>query len=235
MSILLEIQSILQTLVTMSPDKAAIFFKIGPGQYGEHDVFMGVTVPNLRKCAKDFMHITLQDLGLLMSSKINEERFLALIILTKKYEKATLQDQEQVYQFYQDHLNHVNNWNLVDTSAHLIIGEHLWDKDRSSLLDLAVSQNLWHRRIAIVSTWYFIRKNDLDWTFKIADILLHDPHDLIHKAVGWMLREAGKKNQESLIQFLEKNATKMPRTMLRYAIEKFSQEERRDYLMKGKQ
>jgi 3-methyladenine DNA glycosylase AlkD len=204
------------------------FFQTAPGQYGAHDVFMGVTVSTLRKIASRYKSIGLQELQTLLLSKMNEERLLALIILTKQYQKA--QDKEKLYQFYLSNLKHVNNWNLVDTSAHLIIGAHLWDRQRDLLIELATSDSLWERRIAIVATWYFIRKNDLEWTFTIANILLTDTHDLIHKAVGWMLREAGKKDENALKAFLEKKIANIPRTMLRYAIEKFPKDQRTVYL-----
>ncbi|WP_202795468.1 DNA alkylation repair protein [Candidatus Midichloria mitochondrii] len=140
---------------------------------------------------------------------------LALLILVHQYKKAEVNLKEELYQFYLKNLQYVNNWNLVDSSAHLIMGSALsWDKDRSILLQLGNSEDLWERRIAIIATWYFIRKEDLDWTFNIAYLLINDKHDLIHKAVGWMLREAGKRNERALIEFLEKNVLKMPRTML---------------------
>jgi 3-methyladenine DNA glycosylase AlkD len=229
---LLQIKDVLKNATSVLPDKAAAFFKTGIGHYAAGDEFIGVTVPNLRKIAKQFMCLALEDLQVLLESKINEERLLALIILTQQYQAAVSQDQETLYQFYLQNLKYVNNWNLVDTSAHLIIGAHLWDKDRSLLLELATSEILWERRISIVSTWYFIRKNDLAWTFKIASFLKCDTHDLIHKAVGWMLREAGKRDQAQLITFLDQHMREMPRTMLRYAIEKFPESMRKSYLMR---
>jgi 3-methyladenine DNA glycosylase AlkD len=232
MNLIIQIKKILRNSISVSPEKAAAFFKTGTGEYAEGDIFIGVSVPVLRKIAKNFMLLTLDDLKALLESTINEERLLALIILTKQYQNADHRSQEKLYQFYIQNLKHVNNWNLVDASAHLIVGAHLWDKERSSLVNLARSEILWERRISIVSTWYFIRQNDLAWTFKIASLLLGDTHDLIHKAAGWMLREAGKRDQTRLVTFLNQELHTMPRTMLRYAIEKFPEDMRKIYLLK---
>ncbi len=229
MSMITQVNSALRNLVSITSDRAAAFFKTGVGDYAEGDKFIGVTVPNVRKIAKQFMLLSYDDLQILLRSKINEERLLALIILTEQYKNADDLTKEIIYQLYMRNIEYVNNWNLVDASAHLIIGSYLWDKDRSLLMQLAMSQVLWERRIAIVSTWYFIRKNDVAWTFKIALLLQNDTHDLIHKAVGWMLREAGKRDQASLVKFLDQHAALMPRTMLRYAIEKFSLQEQKKY------
>ena len=212
--------------------EATRFFKTTPGSYAAHDAFMGVSVPILRKVSKSFSTLTLPEIKKLLQSKINEERLLALFILVLQYQHAGKHNekivQEQLFQFYLSQLHCVNNWNLVDASAHHIIGAYLYlKKDRNILLELAISPSLWERRIAIVATLYFIRQNDLKWTFKLAKILLNDTHDLIHKAVGWMLREAGKKNTEQLVLFLEKQAKKMPRVMLRYAVEKFPEKQRK--------
>lgn len=209
-----------------------IFFKTGLGDYAEHDKFIGVSVPTLRKIAKEYADLSFKDIQVLIKSKINEERLLALIILVKQYQQSEEDICEELYQFYMGNIQYVNNWNLVDSSAHLIVGAHLHKRNKNLLLILAKSQILWERRIAIIATWYFIRKNDLSWTFKISKILVDDKHDLIHKAVGWMLREAGKKDQPKLIDFLEIHAKKMPRTMLRYAIEKLPEEQRALYLTK---
>jgi 3-methyladenine DNA glycosylase AlkD len=226
-----QIRPLLQELVTIPKEKHSFFFKTQPGSYSEHDRFIGVTVPHLRKIAKDYSKLPLPEIRMLLESAFNEERFLALAILVDQYKKAKYNEKETLYDFYLTNLQYVNNWNLVDSSAHLIIGHYLFDKDKSSLLNLAKSNILWERRIAIISTWYFIRNNNLDWTFKIAHIFLKDSHDLIHKATGWMLREAGKKNVQSLIEYLNKYAAIMPRTMLRYSIEKFPENERKKYLM----
>ena len=233
MNLLMQLKTTLQNSISIPPHKASSFFKTGAGHYAEGDEFIGVTVPNLRKIAKQFMSLTLDDLQNLLESKINEERLLALIILTQQYQNGSDTSKEPFYQFYVQNIKYVNNWNLVDASAHLIIGAHLWDKDKSSLLELATSEILWERRIGVVSTLYFIRKNDLAWTFKIATLLQGDTHDLIHKAVGWMLREAGKRDQAQLVKFLEQHISSMPRTMLRYAIEKFPEDMRKRYLIKN--
>lgn len=224
----------LQTLITVPKENLSMFFKTEAGSYAEHDTFIGVSVPALRTLAKEFHQLTRQELQELLASPINEERLLALFILVDQYQKGNDLQKEALYQFYLNNLQHVNNWNLVDSSAHLILGEHLDKTDKKLLITLAKSTDLWERRIAIVATWHFIRKNELEWTFKIAKLLLHDTHDLIHKAVGWMLREAGKRDEAMLIQFLDKYAAGMPRTMLRYAIEKFPEEQRKDYLMRKK-
>ncbi|WP_395477645.1 DNA alkylation repair protein [Rickettsia endosymbiont of Pantilius tunicatus] len=213
----------------MPTERLTAFFKTKEGQYGEYDKFIGVTVPTLRKIAKIYYNLSKDDLGGIIKSRFNEERFLASVILINQYQKASDNDKKIFYQFYIDNIKYVNNWNLVDASAHHIIGAYLWDKDKEYLYKLARSKNLWERRIAMVATWYFIRKNELDLTFKIAQLLLNDKHDLIHKAVGWMLREAGKRDEKQLIEFLNRHISQMPRTMLRYAIERFSEETRKHY------
>ncbi|MGL4824733.1 MAG: DNA alkylation repair protein [Alphaproteobacteria bacterium] len=225
-----HIRQCLRNSVSISPAKAAVFFKTAPGQYAEHDQFIGVTVPTLRKIAKLFKGTSLAVLKELLLSKINEERLLALFILINQYQKADSLSQQKLCQFYVDNLTCVNNWNLVDASAHLILGAHLWDKDRSILRELAKSDHLWKRRVSIVSTWWFIRKGELDPTFQIARLLLQDNHDLIHKATGWMLREAGKQREDALLDFLKEHAHEMPRTMLRYAIERLPQTQRSHFL-----
>ncbi|WP_341788066.1 MULTISPECIES: DNA alkylation repair protein [unclassified Rickettsia] len=192
-----------------------------------------MTVPTLRKIAKTYYNLSKDDLGGLIKSRFNEERLLALVILINQYQKASDNDKKFFYEFYIDNIKYVNNWNLVDASAHYIIGAYLWDKDKEYLFKLAKSENLWERRIAMVATWYFIRKNELNLTFKIAQLLLNDKHDLIHKAVGWMLREAGKKDEKQLIDFLNQHISQMPRTTLRYAIERFPKETRRHYILKN--
>lgn len=225
-----EIQELLQQSITIPKDRTTMFFKTGSGEYAAHDQFIGVTVPNIRTIAKKFATLSLKDIQTLLASPINEERLLALFILTNQYIKADLQNKEKLYLFYLDNLRYINNWNLVDASAHLIIGAYLFNNHKDLLITLAQSKNLWERRIAIVSTWYFIRQNNVEWTFKIALLLLNDTHDLIHKAVGWMLREAGKRDQDALVIFLDEHAKQMPRTMLRYAIEKFPEDARKSYL-----
>jgi len=229
----LDIRKRIKEHITLTPERAKAFFKTDPGAYGEKDIFIGVTVPSLRKIAKEFHDLSIQALECLISSKINEERLLGLLILTQQYATALDENKKSYYDFYLRMLPYVNNWNLVDASAHLILGNYLWDKDRKALLSLAKSDILWERRIAIVATWYFIKKDDLVWTFRISRMLLKDSHDLIHKAVGWMLREAGKRDTAELIKFLTYYADKMPRTMLRYAIEKFPEKQRKHYLRRS--
>lgn len=203
-------------------EQHTLYYKTGPGEYAEHDKFLGIPNPELRKLSKEFKKLSLDELQTLIESPFNEKRLLALFILTLQYQKSDTQTKIKIFEFYLKNTKHINNWNLVDASAHLIIGAHLFETKRELLNKLTQSQNLWERRIAIVSTWYFIRKNDLDWTFKIAKKLLKDEHDLMHKAVGWMLREAGKRDEKELIAFLDKHAKQMPRTMFRYAIERLS-------------
>jgi 3-methyladenine DNA glycosylase AlkD len=220
------IRTTLRQSIDITPQHASRFFKTSPGDYSAHDQFLGIRVPTLRKIAKDFLSLDQDSLQTLMQSPFNEERFFALIILIHQY-KISPQDS---YVFYIKNLAYVNNWNLVDGSAHLIIGNYLFDKDRGFLKELSHSSSLWERRISIVSTWFFIRKNDLEWTFLLADLLKHDSHDLIHKASGWMLREAGKKDLNQLLDFLNIHAKRLPRTMLRYAIEKLPKEQQKFYL-----
>lgn len=217
-----QLREILRNQADSTPEKVSIFFKTGPGEYAQHDRFMGITVPVLRRIAQKFLSISLEDLAFLMQSPLNEERLCALIILTAQYKRS--KEKEKIYDFYRENLRYVNNWNLVDSSAHHIMGAHLFLRDRSPLETLAISQSIWDRRIAMVATWYFIKQSDLDWTFKIATVLRHDPHDLIHKAVGWMLREAGKKDVERLICFLCTH--QMPKTTLRYAVERLSKDQK---------
>eukprot|EP01038_Epipyxis_sp_PR26KG_P004373 gene4373-6188_t len=231
-----EVSKIKLLLVNLATDdrksRNESFFKTSPGQYGEHDKFLGLTNPVIRNIAKDNSNIALNDIQVFLDSKYNEERFLGLVMMINKYDKANDNStKDQIYDFYLDNLKSVNNWNLVDCSAHLIIGKHLLHSpNKNILLKLSYSSNMWERRIAIVSTLLFIRNNSLEWTLKLSEILLNDDHDLIHKAVGWMLREAGKKNISDLEAFLDKFAATMPRTMLRYSIEKFNSTKRKYYL-----
>ena len=225
-AIISTIEALLKSNATLSPEKAAMFFKTGPGMYGAHDRFIGVPVPKIRHIAKDFKDLKRDDLSILIASPFNEMRFLALVILTHNYQKSSEDHKKEWVDFYLNHKAHVNNWNLVDASAHLILGDYLLHRDKNSLLELAQSNVLWDRRIAIVATWAFIKNHDLTWTFRLAEKLLHDTEDLMHKAVGWMLREAGKRNVLALESFLHTHKTTMPRTMLRYALEKFPKEQR---------
>lgn len=230
--LLAKLKSELLQKKSITPEHAAYFFKTQEGEYAHHDQFLGIRVPDIRKLAKQYTHISDEIVLELMYSPFNEERLLSLIILCEQYKKGSTETKEAIFQLYLSHITQVNNWNLVDASAHHIIGAHLYDKDRSLLKELAQSPNLWKRRIAIVATWFFIRKNDLTWTFMLAELLRNDTHDLMHKAVGWMLREAGKRDESKLTQFLDKHATHVPRTLLRYALEKLPPDTRRFYLRK---
>jgi len=207
------------------------YFKTGPGEYAEGDIFAGLTVPQSRKIVKANSDLSLEELQELIKSKIHEERLIALLILVEQYSKGDEKERNKIFKFYLKNINHINNWDLVDLSAPKIIGRHLIDKDKKLLLDFAESGNLWKRRIAILSSFYFIRNGFIDHTFFIADKLLSDKEDLIHKAVGWMLRETGKRDIKAEKEFLKSRYKKMPRTMLRYAIEKFPEEERKKYLL----
>ena len=206
------------------------FFKTGKGDYGEEDIFLGATVGEQRNVAKKFKEIELQKLTPFMQSKIHEERLIALLILVQKFEKGNKAEKKQVYKFYFDNVQGVNNWDLVDLTAPKIVGAWLLDKDRSLLFKLAKSNDLWKKRISIIATFAFIRKKDFEDSLAIAKILLQDKHDLVHKAVGWMLREIGKRDLTVEETFLKKHYKEMPRTMLRYAIERFEEEKRLAYL-----
>jgi len=228
------LEDIRQKLRNMAdPESAAHslrFFKTGEGQYGEGDVFLGIRVPVLRKIARTFKGISLDLCAGLLESPYHEERMFALIVLANQFQKAGPKDQESIYHLYRDNTRYVNNWDLVDVSAPVIVGGYFMDKNPRPLVDLVKSRNLWERRISMVATWAFIRRGQPDLTFRIAEILICDTEDLIHKAVGWMLREAGKRNLPALEEFLRRHYKKMPRTMLRYAIEKLDDERRRAYL-----
>ena len=217
------------------PEKAVVlqrFFKTGPGQYGEGDIFLGITVPKSREVAKKFSQLALEQVRILLHSGIHEERMVALLILVRKYAKVN-DAQEQIAKFYLENIKKINNWDLVDLTAPNILGSHLVNKDRRLLYKLAKSPNTWERRIAIVSTLHFIKHHEFEDTLRIAGILLKDDHDLIHKAVGWMLREVGKRDVKAEENFLNKYYQAMPRTMLRYAIEKFPDAKKRRYMKKS--
>jgi 3-methyladenine DNA glycosylase AlkD len=209
---------------------AGRFFKTGKGQYGEGDLFLGLSVPDVRKVAKKFADLPLQTIEQLLESDIHEHRLVALIIMTNQAKRASDKEHARLYNLYLRRTDRINNWDLVDTSCRDVVGGYLLKRSRRPLYKLAQSPSLWERRIAIVSTWQFIREGDLDDTFKISALLLNDKEDLIHKATGWMLREAGKKEPQQLINFLNTYATKMPRTMLRYAIERLSSDQRTYFL-----
>ena len=206
------------------------FFKAGKGEYGEGDQFLGIRVPEQRKIARNNKTTSLDEIEKLLQSEFHEARLTALFILVLQYRSTTAARREEIYHFYMNNLNRVNNWDLVDSSAKYIAGHFLFDTDRSTLFELAESNNLWKRRVAVLTTFYFIDRGDFSTTFEISDKLLQDKEDLIHKAVGWMLREIGKQNRAELENFLKPRYKMMPRTMLRYAIEKFPKEHREEYL-----
>ncbi len=206
------------------------FFKTGPGEYGEGDVFLGIKVPELRKLAKEYEDITMKQVKALLKSSIHEERLLALLILIRKYVKGDESARKRIYELYIKNTQFINNWDLVDVTAEHIVGAFLRDKDRSPLYRLSRSKNLWERRISIMASFHFIKHNEFSDTLKISKILLADREDLIHKAVGWMLREVGKRHMTTEERFLKDHYRKMPRTMLRYAIERFTESETDRYL-----
>jgi 3-methyladenine DNA glycosylase AlkD len=218
-----------------SPDMAAIlqgFFKTGPGQYGAGDVFLGIKIPPLRALAKQHRDADLATIESLLASKFHEERMLALLLLMQFYQAADEAGKQAAYDLYLASTRHINNWDLVDVSAPHIIGKHLQDRPRKVLQRMAKSESLWERRIAMVSTLHFIRRNDFTDALHIAEMLLDDVHDLMHKAVGWMLREVGKRDQKTLETFLQQHYPRLPRTTLRYAIERFDQPLRQQYLQR---
>jgi 3-methyladenine DNA glycosylase AlkD len=216
-----------------SPDTANIlqrFFKTGPGQYGEGDLFLGIKIPPLRALAKQHRDADLATIVALLGSKYHEERMFALLLLMQCYNTADERGKQAVYDLYLGSTRHINNWDLVDVSAPHIVGRHLEARPRKALQRMAKSESLWERRIAMVSTLHFIRRNDFTDTLRIAEMLLDDRHDLMHKAVGWMLREVGKRDQSTLETFLQHHYPRLPRTTLRYAIERFDPALREQYL-----
>ncbi len=218
-----------------SPVRAGIqmrFFKTGKGEYGEGDIFWGIKMPKQRVIAKNNLDISLSEIKKLLNSKIHEQRMTALLILTYQYKKADEQTKKNIFDFYLKNTTRINNWDLVDATCPHIVGEYLLDKPRDVLYKLARSNNLWEKRIAIVTTWWFIRNDDFIDTLEISRILLSDKHDLIHKAIGWMLREVGKRDRKEEELFLDKYWDKMARVTLRYAIERFPEKLRLEYLNK---
>ncbi|MFH1503688.1 MAG: DNA alkylation repair protein [Candidatus Diapherotrites archaeon] len=216
-----------------NPEQAKLlqrFFKTGKGEYGEGDIFLGIKVPVQRKIAEKYKELNLIKINELLKSKIHEHRLVGLIILVNKYKSSSEKEKENLFHFYLNNTKFINNWDLVDLSAPNIVGDFLLNKDRKILYSLANSENLWNRRIAIISTFNFIRKKEFEDALTISEILLKDKQDLIHKAVGWMLREIGKKDETILENFLRFHYKHMPRIMLRYAIEKFPEEKRKRYL-----
>jgi 3-methyladenine DNA glycosylase AlkD len=226
-----EVINALKTLATEERRKVnEWFFKTGKGEYGYGDIFLGVTMPDIRRIAKKFsQEISLQELTELIRNPIHEVRLCALIILVNKYKK---ENSDKIYQYCMDHLTAINNWDLVDSSAPYIVGDYLYKHPEKSkiLIDFSHSENLWVRRISIVSTFTFIKNNEFNTTLEIAKLLLNDNHDLIHKALGWMLREIYKRDERIIKRFLRQNYAQIPRTTLRYAIERMDKEERLLYL-----
>jgi 3-methyladenine DNA glycosylase AlkD len=215
------------------PERAkshAWFFKTGPGEYGADDKFLGVTVPQLRTVAREYRDMPLKYVVTLLRSPWHEERLLALLIMVGQYARADKPTRQAIHQLYLRNTKSINNWDLVDSSAAQLVGAHLEPRDRRVLRRLARSKSLWERRIAMIATYHYIRQRDFTDALTIAGLLRRDEHDLIHKAVGWMLREIGKRDRGAEERFLRKHARTMPRTMLRYAIEKFPQPLRRKYL-----
>lgn len=221
-----------------SPERAEhskYFFKTGPGQYGEGDIFWGLSVPEMRSLAKECQNLSFVEVKILLADKVHELRMVGLTVLVAKYQKAkTDAERKIIYDFYIDNRAAANNWDLVDLSVYKIMGDYLVrnPKERKILYKFIKSKNMWERRLAMVSTMAFIRNNESEDVLKLAEALLDDKEDLMHKASGWMLRELGKRDEKKLCAFLDKNIKKMPRTMLRYAIEKFPEEKRLVYLHK---
>lgn len=211
------------------------FFRTGPGEYGAGDRFLGLHVPQIRGLAREFSSLPLGEVEALLAVEWHEVRLLALIILSDAYRRADAKTRERIYRVYLRRRRRVNNWDLVDLSAPNIVGAHLFERSRAPLYDLARSRSLWDRRIAIVATHYFIRRGDFDDTLRIAELLERDDHDLIHKAVGWMLREVGKKNESVLLRFLDRHAASLPRTALRYSIERLKPAARARYMKTPRQ
>jgi 3-methyladenine DNA glycosylase AlkD len=232
-----NLKSLLKDLMQKAnPKKAKLlarFFKTGKGEYGEGDLFLGITVPESRKIAVKYSELPFSDISKLIKNKYHEARLIALLILVHQYRSCARPAlaQRKIFEFYLAHTKYINNWDLVDLSAGYIVGNYLYNKKKNILLKLAKSKNIWERRIAIISTFAFIYKGESKWTFHIVKMLLSDSHDLIHKACGWMLREVGKRvSEKDLTLFLDTYSYQMPRTMLRYAIERLPENKRRYYL-----
>jgi 3-methyladenine DNA glycosylase AlkD len=206
------------------------FFKTNKGEYGEGDIFLGIKVPVQRKIAKRYIGLGLNKLQELIKSQIHEHRLICLIILNKKYKKASEEDKGNIFNFYLKNTRNINNWDLVDISAPNIVGNFLFDKKKNILYELAKSEDIWEKRISVISTFDFIKKGEFEDALAISELLLKDKHDLIHKAIGWMLREIGKRDSEIEEKFLKQHYNDLSRTTLRYAIEKFPEEKRKQYL-----
>jgi 3-methyladenine DNA glycosylase AlkD len=210
---------------------SARFFKTGPNGYGRHDRFLGIRVPELRRVARENRDAPLRTALTLLRSRMHEERLLALVLMVDRFARGAERERAEIYDRYLEHTpRHVNNWDLVDCSAHRIVGAYLEGRDRAVLYELARSPSLWQRRVAILATFWYIKRDDFGDTLAISELLLADREDLIHKAVGWMLREVGNRHPAAAERFLRKHCAEMPRTMLRYAIEKLPEHRRRAYL-----
>lgn len=206
------------------------FFKTGKGQYGEGDIFLGIRVPVIRACVGEYGHIPTAELQRLLKSPFHEVRLFALLAMVERFKRGGEKEKKEIYNLYIFNTDHVNNWDLVDSSAHHIVGAFLEGRGKGPLEKLAGSEKVWERRIAIIATFYMIRKNDFEDALNISRMLVYDGHDLIQKAVGWMLREIGKRDLDAEKKFLKEHYKRMPRTMLRYAIERFPEIERKKYL-----
>lgn len=226
-----QLQTEMQALA--NPKKAkdyARYFKTGKGEYAEGDIFLGITVPFQKRLDAKYKELSLPEIQQLLDSRIHEYRSAALFILSWQFKKADEKQKEEIVKLYLANTSNINNWDLVDVSAPKILGEYLLDKDRKVLYKMASSSLLWDRRIAVLATFAFIAKNDFSDSLKLAELLLKDKHDLMHKAVGWMLREIGKRDQKAEEDFLKKHYRQMPRTMLRYSIEKFDEKKKKFYM-----
>ncbi len=227
----LEISKSLRNLADTEIAKHSLrFFKTAKGEYGEGDMFLGIRVPLLRRIAKTHCNISLDEILKLLKSKFHEERMCALFLMIQNFEKGNKKQRKDIYNSYLSHTFYINNWDLVDASAHKIVGAYLEAKNRAILFKLSKSESLWERRIAVIATFWFIRLEQYEDTFELSRRLLTDEEDLIHKAVGWMLREIGKRDLSAEKKFLHAHYLTMPRTMLRYSIEKFPEDERKKYL-----
>lgn len=233
----MSIESLINELKSYSNKEYAAhhlrFFKTGKGEYGEGDLFYGLKVPDVRRITKKYYkNIPLNDVKQLLINPYHEFRLAALIILVLKFQKTSIEEKEDIFNLYLNNVSYINNWDLVDISAPHIVGAYLFNKNTDQLWDLARSNHLWSERISIISTLYFIKKDKYFETIDIAEFFLNHKHDLMHKATGWMLREVGKRDMKVLLDFLDKFYKQMPRTMLRYSIEKLSPELRNKYMQK---
>jgi len=231
-----SLQAIKQELQALADPQTAQhsqrFFKTGKGEYGEGDIFLGIRVPVIRQLAKKHQQLPLDKIESLLHSNFHEQRLLALIMMVNLYKKSDTSTQQQIFNSYINNVQYINNWDLIDTTTPHIIGAYLFDKNRQILFDYAKSDNLWQRRIAVLACFYFIQLEDFSDFIKIAEMLVDDQQDLIHKAVGWMLREAAKRQLSITMNFLDQYAASMPRTMLRYALERFPADLKKEYMAK---